>query len=665
MYYPVQGGNIETVYGFKCQLPPVGYGKNVITGELEYIGVYESSNEPKKQKWQRTLLPKDWDKKEKAEEARMKSDPDYFDEEMEAIRAKNWQYRLCGFWFMRNGSPIYITNLHWYYLQWIQIDIGFPHYRDSDRKTFYVWRYVEEDPNCGGLISVERRRAGKTYKLGAMLLEFISRTHNANAGIQSKTAPDAKAVFQKAVVNPFKKLPSFFRPVFDTAGGVTPTTVLRLSKPTKKGKGALDDLDKPELDSFIDWKSSELFAMDGRKETRHGEDEIGKTCEVDVYERWQVNRFCLDQDGVWVGKAWLVTTVEEMENGGEAFQKLWNASDVNKRDANGRTESGLYRFFQPAYETTFFDDYGVPKINEAKQYYINQREGLKNDPRALSSIIRKNPFTELEMFRIDGDKCLYNSELLNDQIDFLGYNKITQRGNFVWKDGVRDSKVEWKKDRNGRWEICWLPEKEGESNKIIKSGNVFYPDNNKFVIGADPFSHDVVKDNRRSDGAAVVKMKFDANTDNPFNNGFVCRYKARPEAASIYYEDMIKTCVFYGCKILFENNKNNWKDYFITRGYENFLMKLKGYDDYGIPANKSTHQQLAELTEEYILENCKKVYFIDILKDWLLFDMDNTTAFDLAMAAGYTLIADNKLFYMRSEGILRPLSDYGFKKRAL
>lgn len=666
MFYPIPKGSSELIYDYECQLPPIGYGINVVTGKLEHLGVYKPAEKKENQIWKRIPLPADWDRKERKEAALQVNDPDYFDKELEQFRDEQWKYRLCGYWILINGKHVYLTGLHWFYLTWVQIDIGYPHFRDNDRKSFYVWRYCEEDPCCGGLISVARRREGKTYKGGAMLLEFMSRTKNANGGIQSKTGPDAKAVFQKAVVNVFKKLPSFFRPVFDTASGVTPTTSLRFTKPTKKGKGALDDLEKPELDSFIDWKSSELFAMDGRKETRHMEDEVGKSSEVDVYERWQVNRFCLDQDGEWVGKAWLTTTVEEMENGGAAFRRLWNASESKEKDLNGRTQSGLYRLFMPAYDTTLFDKYGLPRAEEARVYYINQREGLKKDSKALSSIIRKNPFTEAEMFRIDGDKCLYDSELLNDQLDFLSWGKnVTTRGNFVWEGGVRDSKVVWKKDSKGKWEICWMFEGEGESNKISKVGNYFKPENTKNFVGAgDTFSHSIVKDNRRSDGALVIKKKYNVTDTSIYNDACVCLYKYRAASTDIQYEDMLMTAVFFGCQVLFESNKNGWKDYFIYRGYEAFLMKLKGYDDYGIPGNQKTHQQLAEATEAYILENSKKVLFKSMITDWLEFDLNNTTAYDVAMATGYVFIADSKLLY-RKETNIPNLSDYGFKKRKI
>lgn len=667
MFYPIEGGSVEIIenegYEYHCQLPPTGYGKHRLTGELKHVGVRSISTKQSNQVWQPLSLPKTWKEQIKRETIRQAADKDYFDPELEKIRNKWWLHRLCGEWVMINGKATYIPPSFWFYLNCCPLDVGFASYRDTDKELYYVWEYCCEDPCCAGLTDVERRRMGKTYKSGSILLDRASLYDNHHASIQSKTSPDAKQVFLKTVVRFFKKMPEFFRPVYDQSKGVTPTTELRFFQTVKKGRKAEEILEGEELESWIDWVSSDIFALDGSKLGTYVMDEFGKTVECNVWDRWNVVRYCLDQDGSWCGKALLTSTIEEMESGGSAAKQIWDSSNPAEKDANGRTKSGLYRFFLPAYKTTMFDKFGKPKVEEAKIFYLNQREGLKNDTRALSSIIRKNPFTIVEAFRIDSQKCLYDSERLNNQLDKLSWSEnLTTRGNFVWENGVRDSKVVFKKDRNGRWEVCWLFDKAEESNQITKVGNHYRPLNQlKFVAGADTFSHDIVLDNRRSDGALLVKMKFDATSNNPYNNTFVCKYRYRAEAASQQYEDMLKTAVYFGCQILFESNKNNWKDYFVSRGYEAFLMKLPGYSDYGIPGNKNTHQQLAEVTEEFILENCDKVWFKDCLTDWLEFDINNTTRFDTAMAAGYTLIADIKKVYQRTDN-LRKLSDYGFKK---
>ena len=670
MYIPIPNGSVEVIYGYECHVPPVGYGCHSVTGEIIKTDILKRSNKDADQYWERTPLPdkyKQWQKEQEA--TRKKSlDEDYVHPQLQAFIEQEWNRRMVGVWFYNNGVPTYLTGLNYYYINWWQIDIGYPSYRDTDREFFYVLQNWIEDPRCGGGVDAEKRRGGKTYKGGCFITEDITRNANCEAGIQSKTATDARdVVFKKAVVSPFKKLPDFFRPVFDTSKGITPTSELKFANTTKKGSKALDDLDKPELNSVIDWASSEIFAYDGRKKRRMFQDEVGKTKDVDIYERHQVVRYCLETDGEWTGKALYSTTVEDMASGGSAFKKLWMDSDPNQRDSNGHTKTGLYRFFLPAYRTLYHDKYGFADEARAREYFMNRREAYKNDPHTLSGEIRKNPFTEAEMFRVDGEKCLYNPELLNQRLSDLEWRtNLTERGDFQWKDGKRDTQVIWVKNKNGRFEICWNFEKAGESNAVFKRGNAYYPNNKaSFVIGSDPFDHDVTIDSRRSMGAAYCLRKFkSANEDSPYNNAFVCKYHGRPPMASIFYEDMLMMAVYYGCQILFENNKIGWKSYFITRGYESFLMKLKGATEYGIHANPKTKQEMAEVTEEYIETDIQKVFYKSLVQDWLEFDINNSTKFDESMAAGWTLVAAGKIKYADKPQELADINQYVRSYRA-
>ena len=60
-------------------------------------------------------------------------------------------------------------------------------------------------------------------------------------------------VFAKAVVDPFKKLPRFFKPEYDLSGGVTPKSELRFQNTNVRGKKAEENLEKEELGSLIDF----------------------------------------------------------------------------------------------------------------------------------------------------------------------------------------------------------------------------------------------------------------------------------------------------------------------------------------------------------------------------------------------------------------------------
>jgi hypothetical protein len=668
MYQPIPGGNSIVIQDINCHLPPVGMVVNRFTGKLERVPILKRSAKKDEQYWERVPMPTNWQKKEAEERKRQKDDPDYFDHELEKYRQQEWLRRLSGCWVMIEGEPTYLTGEHYFYLQWFTIDTGYPDYRDCDREFFYVWQVVTEDPRAIGLVEITGRRSGKTYRAGSVLLNYISRAKNTYGGIQSKTDEDAAKVFAKAVVNPYKKLPSFFRPVYDQSTGITPKKSLRFYRTVKKGKQSEEEIGMPELESEIDFKPSSERSYDGYKLHRYIADECGKSEKIDVWERHLVVRYCFESSGQNIGKAIYTTTVEEMESGGKQFKRLWEASNQKERNDNGQTISGLYRFFTPVYKNFRFNKFGKPLEEEAKTYFLNERKSLQGDPRSLSSVIRKKPFTPEEAFRIDGDKCLYDSMRLNDQLDILSLIKNpTTRGNFQWKNGERDTEVEFVPCENGRWEVAWLFEDEAQANNVIKRESRFSPGNNrmKFAIGVDPFDHSQTVDDRRSDGAfAVYKKHNSAEADHEFNQAFVVTYRHRPEKPQIFYEDCLKTCFYFGAPMLYEDQKIGIKFYFEQRGYQDFLQWLPGAIKPGISSGPNVKQEMAEVTEAYIVDHCHKVRFKGLLTDWLHFKIAETEKFDLGMAAGYALIADKMIQYKSriSEDLIDAGKLFGLRK---
>jgi hypothetical protein len=666
MFKKIEGGTIENIQGLDCNIPPVGYGVNRLTGELVYIGVNKESHKKSEQKWKRLRLPADYSKKRLIEEQRQETDPDYINSDLQGIRNTHWNYRLCGFWFYCNGVPVYITGTHWFYLNWCSTNIGYMNYRDTDRKFFYAVRYAEEDPCSGGIVYVSRRQGGKTYMAIAWMLDMISTAVNKHGGIQSKADDDAKKVFNK-LVNYFVDLPHFFKPIYDQSQGLRPKKELRFFKATIKGKKAEDLLEGDELRSFIDYGPSDSFHYDGdEKMFAYLLDEFGKPQRPNVWETWNVVKPCMNKEGKWFGKAIVTSTIEDLDVTGTGPKKMWDNSNQFEKNKNGETASGLYRIFFGAHESTFFDEFGMPMVEKGIEYYNNQRESMRDDPRGLSSIIRKNPFTVDEAFRIDGEKCLYNSMKLNDRLERLGWMKnYRTRGNLVWKDGVRDGKVIWEPSSNGRFYACWLPKDwEKECNLVAKRGSSFVPLNtNRFVIGVDPFDHNATEDSRRSDAAAYVLKKY-SSMEEEYNKSFIVQYLGRPDTAHVFYEDMIKACFYFGCQVLFENNKIGIMHYFNERGYSQFLMWLPGKNNPGLAASQSSHQELAEETEIYIEENIDGVYHPELIKDWLNFNLKDTQKFDAAMAAGYALIADKRILKNNNAEKLVDINSY-FRKRKI
>lgn len=664
MYLPIKDGTKEILdghgYKYECWIPPLGYGFNTQTGAIEKTDVIKVSNNKKDQKWKRTELPKNWAEKRKIEMKRQSVDHDYYNADLEAFRVQEWGRRLRGVWFYNNGVPTYITGQNYFYINWWKLDGIYPDYRETDRKYFYVLEYCVQDPRCAGLIYASNRRAGKTYKGTVFLFEYVSRLNDRYAGIQSKTGTDARAIFQNKFINSFYNLPDFFIPVFDTGKSVRPTSDLRFQHRVQKGAKALEDFGKVELNSWIDWKTSEVFSYDGAKLHRYLGDEVGKTIDVNIYDRHQVVKYCLTQSGKWIGKALYTTTVEAMEAGGAPFKQLWFDSNPNERDKNQHTKTGLYTYFVPAYEATNFDEYGFPKIEDDKAFFINRREALKDNPNVLSGEIRKNAFTVDEMFRIDGEKCLYDSMKLNDRRDELSYMDVTERGNFEWVE--KDKEVKWVKHSNGRWQILkrFQFDEDGQRNNVINRGGSYRPGNTlRFCSGVDPFDHDVTKDERRSSAASYVKKKYNpSNPNDPLGGAYILEYCARPATAEMMYEDILKQCFYLGCELLVETQKPGIMRYFKNRGYGAFLVILPGETEPGIASSTKTIQSICELTENHIYNDIEKVWFIKLIEDWLEFTPEKTTKFDRAMAWGYTEIADKYKMASRQTGKLREITDF-------
>jgi hypothetical protein len=646
MYRKHKNSKQLDINGITVNIPPIGYVYNILTNAWEKREPIKRSMRKENQYWERQEPPKDYDTKRKKEISTQKTNPDYYNPELQNYRNQEWDRRLNGFWFYNNGYATYVTGLHYFYLTHWKLDVGYPDFRVTDVHFFYFLEYCIQDPLSLGMIEVTKRRQGKTMRAGAFLFELTSRSKNKNAGIQSKTHEDAKEqVFQKGVIMPFKYLPDFFVPIYDTEKGMTPKGELRFFKTNKRGATEENFDKKIELESTITFKSSDKFSYDGTKLHRYLADEAGKTKNVDVYERHQVVQFCLQQEEHIIGKALYTTTVEEMEDGGASFKQLWLASDQSKRDKNGRTMSGLYQYFMPAYKTLYYDKYGFGDEERAKEYYMNAREALLSDPRALASYIRKNPFTIEEAFFSEGESCLYDAMAINRQIETISWidkKELYLRGEFTWENGERDTRVVFKETSNGKFLVHNKVNvfDTASYNQVQENGTKKTPkDTKKFAIAVDPFDHSIIT-SKGSNGAAYAYKRYDATDE--LSETFLVEYLNRPDKAEIFYEDMIKLCHFFGTEILSEDNKVGLIKYFEYRGYEKFLTKMPNSNKYGISATVKTHQQIAEETETYINDNLHKVVFQNLLEDWLTFDINNTTKFDAAMASGYTLIAASK-----------------------
>jgi len=628
------------------------------------------------QMWQRIDMPEELKRTRSMDEWYEK--PKEFRDRFSPYIEQEFNRRRNGVWFYNNGVPTYITGRHYMFLQWSKIDIGYPSFLSFQREIFIHFAACEADPNSLGQLYTKCRRSGYTNICTSIVDDEGTQVKDKLIGIQSKTGKDAQEnIFMKKVVPIFKSYPFFFKPIQD--GTTNPRMELAFREPSKRiTKSNKTSNNGDALNTVINWKNTTNNAYDGEKLHLLYLDEAGKWEKpTDIREAWRIERTCLIVGRKVVGKALVGSTVNPMDKGGEEYRHLWDDSNPQERNENGRTKTGLYRIFIPAYEALegFFDKYGNPVVDDpetpvegidgemitigAKTYLRNERNSLKHDPSELNEVVRQFPFTEEEAFRDSVEGSLFNIGKIYQQIDFNNnmYPNPVVRGNFSWKE--KDKEVVFSPSPNGRFHVCWHPDPENR-NKFIEDKGKKRPGNEHVGVGGvDSYDLDETMYGRGSKGALHMYNKFSMEAP---PNMFVVEYASRPDLASIFYEDVLMCAFYYGYPLLVENNKYGIVRYFESRGYDGYIMDRPAHlsppsakmnvRTKGIPSNSvDVIQSHAQAIESYIhnhvginpeTDQTGVMYFNRTLEDWIGYKITNRTKFDLTISSGLALLGAQK-----------------------
>ena len=609
---------------------------------------------------------------------------DYIEEEFDR--------REEGYWFINNGIKTYITGAHYMYLQWTNIDVGYPDFREANRILYIYWEACKADKRCFGLDYLKIRRSGFSFMSSSECVNTGTLAKDSRVGILSKTGSDAKKMFTDKVVPISQRLPFFFKPIQD--GMDKPKTELAFripaSKITKKNMSTIDDTEMEGLDTTIDWKNTDDNSYDGEKLLLLVHDESGKWLKPNnILNNWRVTKTCLRLGSKIIGKCMMGSTSNALNKGGDEFKRLYNDSNPVNRNANGQTKSGLYSLFIPMEWNMegFIDRYGMPVFkkpavpvlgvdgemisNGAVDYWEAEVDSLKNDPDALNEFYRQFPRTESHAFRDESKQSLFNLTKIYQQIDYndsMIKEHYVTRGSFSWKDGIKDTQVIWSPDKRGRFKVSWTPIKGLNNRTEIKNG-VKYPGNEHIgAFGCDSYDISGTVGGGGSNGALHGLTKF--NMDEAPSNEFFLEYVARPQTAEIFFEEVLMACVFYGMPILVENNKPRLLYHFKNRGYRGFCMNRpdKQYNKLskterelgGIPnTSEDVKQAHAAAIESYIekhigidmdgvfrdAEDMGSMPFTRTLEDWAKFDISNRTRYDASISSGLAIMACQKHLY--------------------
>ena len=662
--------------------------------------VYKSSKKKEQQRWEVLEYPSELNK--------IKTVYDWNDRSV-AFKEKYYDYinkefvrREEGYWYYNKGIPTYITGSHYMYLQWTKIDVGHADFRESNRLFYIFWEACKADNRCYGMCYLKNRRSGFSFMASSDTVNQATISRDARFGILSKSGADAKKMFTDKVVPISLNYPFFFKPIQD--GMERPKTELSYKVPSKRLtrnsiKETPEDL-QAGLDTTIDWKNTGDNSYDGEKLKLLVHDESGKWERPDnILNNWRVTKTTLRLGRRIVGKCMMGSTSNALDKGGENFKKLYESSDVNKRNRNGQTSSGLYSLFVPMewnYEG-YIDSYGLPVFDTPKKpikgidnedidigvisHWENEVDGLKDDQDGLNEYYRQFPRTEKHAFRDEAKESLFNLTKIYEQIDYnedLRNTNVVTQGNFQWEGGIKDTRVMFVPNKNGRFFVSWVPP-FGLQNRYNIKNNIKYPGNEHCgAFGCDSYDISGTVDGKGSKGALHGLTKFSMEDVPP--NLFFLEYISRPQTADIFFEDVLMALVFYGMPILAENNKPRLLYYMKRRGYRGYSMNrpdkvihklsVTEREIGGIPnSSEDIKQAHAAAIEDYIenhvglkTDGYGDTYFQRTLEDWAKFNINNRTKHDASISSGLAIMACNKHRYTPVAQRIVSKVSLGFRK---
>ena len=337
-----------------------------------------------------------------------------------------------GYWFFNNGVPTFLPPTLYFFLTYWNLAAltsdGYPEYRDAQRKWCLCIQAAEEDNDCLGLIMMTGKRFAKT-EIGLAHLYNLATNgscKDARFTILSLNATEAQKLFVKRVMRSHKKILPYLVPESNETNSKKPVVTELTFYGTKTITGEYSD----SLDTILDWRPAVESAMQGERPRAVYLDESGAQVGMDLLEFHSTTIQQLVLGKKTFGKLWLPTTLESMNNrGAEGYKELWEQSDINDRNKNNRTKSGLWRVFKPFCDGRegFIDQYGYDLIDEAIEFRENELANAT--PGNVRKLKRQYPMTEDEAFDLSFSTMWESDveELIKQTIDKLIKNPVNEK----------------------------------------------------------------------------------------------------------------------------------------------------------------------------------------------------------------------------------------------
>lgn len=382
--------------------------------------------------------------------------------------------------------------------------------------------------------------------------------------------------------------------------------------------------------------------------------------DVPVKKYWGIVSKTLLKGASKVGFSELPTTVNAMKDGGRGAKVLWDESDHMNHE---KTPTRLVRYFKPAYDglAGFIDRHGMSVIDAptreqeaylvetttlsrsdiklgAKEYLRRQIDSIQDDEMRREEK-RMMPFTEEQAFSEDDSSCYFSTTNIYEQLAYLKENPPPlRRVRFGWRD---ENTVDYADDPKGQWLL--LKEPSNKNAYMMSDGGKKPASEYKYKIGVDPFASTIVV-GKGSSGVIVVYEQFDTN--DPENTGMpVALFIGRPKTKAMFHNEALMAAHFFGCKVTYENANDDYFEWFINKGYRNYISKTpksvidpnrkrrgEKVQTWGVsPKDAYSLNKQLELAQTWVDYHYHKMYFPMIFEDMLEYDHLNRTKYDISV----------------------------------
>jgi len=646
-------------------------------------------------KWKRTPIPKDFldleiayrrdmkryrqgNKRKEAREAYRKGKR-VLEKKHEKHIEREFHRREHGLFIKVDEEVVYITGSNYMFLNYYFLteDNMYPHFRITAMHTWWHWAACQADPTCWGELRLKSRRVAWTSEAASEALNMFTQYRYSQIPVVSENERLAKKLFTEKVVKPFKYYPTFFKPVLDDPNKID-QSVLEIEFDTDNAETSNVGLYPTKAVSY-DSTKAHPFSIN---------DEVGKYVNVS-FTTFRGNHKDCHFKGLHkiVSTGKFGSTAGAFSEGGKSFKYEFESARASKRDKLGKTVTQLISLFVDDCYTSagFFDEWGYPVVFDPEEPILNedgeyieygavtswendfnklQQEGDKTD---LNNFLRQHPRVVEHAFRSEGGANNdFDIDNLNNHADFLRAKHSIElvetifRGNLVWTAEPYNSPVEWRPSTNGRFFTTWIPPKEIQNNHQMRrwrGESMLQTPGNSMVgsFGVDSYDIDETVDGRGSNGAIVGASRM--NLVGCPNHSLFLKYAHRPDKAVHFYDDTAKALWFFGVMGLIENNKPRILEHLVQRGMRAYIITRpdKKWKDLskperqygGIPSSKQGNADQAILLKSYIfdfmgqnLEEDCKVWFIDLVEEFIEFNVKKRKRFDLSVATQLALLAN-------------------------